>query len=75
MSIYAWECFCVLCAFVCFWFGGYLCGATRDTRKRKELEDLVAHCWVHSGFRDCGSDQMTTRQKALYDAICHRTQV
>ena len=35
----------------------------------KSLIDLIGHCWVHSGFIDCGYDQMTTDQKRLYDEI------
>lgn len=34
-----------------------------------ELRDMVVHCWVHSGYRDCGFDQMTTEQKQFYRAI------
>ena len=36
--------------------------------ENEQLLDLVAHCWVHSGYQDCGRDQMTTEQKAFYDA-------
>lgn len=34
-----------------------------------ELRALVEHCWIHSGYRNCGYDQMTTEQKALFDSI------
>jgi hypothetical protein len=33
------------------------------------LEDLVGHCWVHSGYRDCGYDQMDSNMRELYDAV------
>lgn len=33
------------------------------------LRELVRHCWVHSAYRDCGFDQMTTEQKELYRTI------
>jgi hypothetical protein len=35
------------------------------------IKELVRHCWVHSGYRDCGFEQMTTEQKQLYRAITH----
>lgn len=35
----------------------------------KELRSLVKHCWIHSGYRDCGSQQMTTEQRALYNSV------
>lgn len=34
-----------------------------------ELMGLVSHCWVHSGFSDCGFKHMTSSQKALYVSI------
>lgn len=40
--------------------------------REKELEDLVSHMWVHNGYKQCGRDQMTTEQKALYDEITTR---
>ncbi len=36
------------------------------------LRELVRHCWVHSGYPDCGRREMTTAQKALYDEIVGR---
>ena len=33
----------------------------------RNLSDLVVHCWVHSGYQNCGYKQMTTRQKEFYD--------
>lgn len=35
----------------------------------ENLEELIRHCWVHSGYQDCGSDQMTTNQRELYRHI------
>jgi hypothetical protein len=35
----------------------------------KALEDLVGHCWVHSGYPDCGYAQMDSEQRALYDEV------
>lgn len=37
------------------------------------LRDLVRHCWIHSGYRNCGYDQMSAEQRALYDAIIEET--
>ena len=37
------------------------------------LKDLVRHCWVHSGYADCGYWQMTTEQKQLYCRIIGST--
>ena len=50
------------------------CGPERATLQNmrdenERLRDLVGHCWIHSGYRDCGYVQMTTEQKALYDAV------
>lgn len=36
------------------------------------LRNLIEHCWVHSGYRDCGYIQMTTEEKALYDRVIGR---
>lgn len=35
----------------------------------KALERLIVHCWVHSGYTDCGRRQMDSAQKELYDAV------
>lgn len=44
--------------------------AKRGTeRLNAALRDLVEHCWLHSGYQDCGYLHMTTEQKALYDSI------
>jgi hypothetical protein len=33
------------------------------------LKDLIGHIWVHSGYEDCGSSKMTTKQRELYQSI------
>lgn len=33
------------------------------------LRGLIHHAWIHGAYPDCGYDQMTTEQKALYDAV------
>ena len=38
-------------------------------QREKDLEDLVNHCWIHSGYENCGYKQMTTEQKKLYDSL------
>ena len=35
----------------------------------EKLRKLVSHCWVHSGYPQCGYLQMTTEQKQLYCAV------
>ncbi len=46
-----------------------------ELRQRAEkAEALVTHCWVHSGYSTCGYLQMTTEEKALFDAITERTE-
>lgn len=37
-----------------------------------KLESLVAHCWVHSGYPDCGRKQMDSEMQTLYDAVIAR---
>lgn len=34
-----------------------------------DLQLLVNHCWVHSGYTDCGSNQMGSEEKRLYETI------
>lgn len=34
-----------------------------------DLKMLVKHCWIHSGYRNCGYNQMTYEQQKLYDKI------
>jgi hypothetical protein len=38
----------------------------------ESLRDLVRHCWVHSGYPDCGYTHMTTEQRALYCQVIGR---
>lgn len=33
-----------------------------------KLRELIVHCWVHSGYDDCGSKYMSEEQRALYNA-------
>ena len=35
----------------------------------RRLRHLVKHCWIHSGYQNCGYNQMTSEQKNLYDGI------
>lgn len=37
--------------------------------EKAALRNLVQHCWVHSGYQDCGYKHMTTEEKALYDEV------
>lgn len=34
-----------------------------------KLKSLVLHCWVHSGYQDCGSRQMDSNMRALYRQV------
>lgn len=36
------------------------------------LRGLIQHCWVHSGYLDCGYLHMTTEEKALYNKVIGR---
>lgn len=33
------------------------------------LENLVIHCWIHSGYPSCGIDQMETSMKEIYTEL------
>jgi len=47
----------------------------KKLKKRvKALKGLVKHCWIHSGYPDCGYAQMTSKQKKLYDKIADRNE-
>ena len=35
----------------------------------RELESLIQHSWVHSGYHNCGTNQMTSEQKQTFDQI------
>ncbi len=37
--------------------------------REKALIDLVGHCWVHSGYQDCGYQQMDSEMRKLYDEV------
>lgn len=39
------------------------------------LKDLVHHAWIHSGYRDCGFDKMTTEQRRLYRSVIEELSV
>jgi hypothetical protein len=34
-----------------------------------ELVELIDHCWIHAGYKDCGSRKMGTFQRDLYCLI------
>ena len=34
-----------------------------------ELRELIIHMWVHDGYERNGYNQMTEKQKQLFDAI------
>lgn len=38
-------------------------------RENNRLRELIGHAWLHSAYKNCGYRQMTTEQKALYDAV------
>lgn len=38
-------------------------------RRIAKLEELLRHCWLHSGYPDCGYLQMDTDKKRLYNSI------
>ncbi len=40
-----------------------------DMEAIRERNDLICHMRVHSGYPNCGYQQMTSEQKTLYDAI------
>ena len=37
--------------------------------REKQLEELVRHCWVYSGYENCGYRKMTTEEKELFDSV------
>lgn len=41
----------------------------RQRKEAKALKALVQHCWVHSGYPDCGFTHMTIEQKLLYCSL------
>ena len=34
-----------------------------------DMSLLIEHAWIHSGFENCGYQQMTTKQKKMFDMI------
>jgi hypothetical protein len=44
----------------------------KKKQKIKALKELIRHCWVHSGYRDCGWSQMTAEQRVLYEKVIGR---
>lgn len=40
-----------------------------NTGDPEALRDLIVHCWIHSGYPNCGYSQMTAEQKQLYDSV------
>lgn len=35
----------------------------------ERLRSLVEHCWIHSGYQNCGYAKMTAEEKELFDDI------
>lgn len=42
---------------------------SKDGELVRLLIRLVSHCWVHSGYQDCGSRKMESDIRRIYDAI------
>lgn len=38
----------------------------------EQLEDLIGHMWVHSGYENCGRRKMTREQQLLFDGVIRR---
>lgn len=38
----------------------------------ERLESLIHHCWIHSGYKDCGRRQMDADERGLYDSVISR---
>ena len=45
---------------------------SRLTAENERLRGLLHHCWVHSGYKDSGYDQMTSEQKLHFDLVVAR---
>jgi hypothetical protein len=43
--------------------------ADRLEEQVKRLRELVRHCWVHSGYENCGYKQMGSDERQLYDEV------
>jgi len=35
----------------------------------QELHELISHCYIHSSYKQCGYNQMTTKEKELFCSI------
>ena len=35
-----------------------------------KLQVIIMHCWIHSGYTDCGSKNMSTDERDLYNRVC-----
>ena len=46
-----------------------LARAAAAEKQGEALRELVKHCWVHSGYENCGYRQMDSEQRKLYDRI------
>ena len=40
-----------------------------------QRDELLHHTWIHSGYRNCGFDQMTTEQKTLFQILLNEKSV
>ena len=52
--------------------GSFLAGVVVSSSMSEtidSLRNLVRHCWVHSGYEDCGFKQMDKKQRMLYTDI------
>lgn len=55
------------------YLGGPDAKILRDAAERiRKLEYLIHHAWIHSGYPNCGFDQMTTAQKEIYNDLIQR---
>ncbi len=64
----------------------YFLGWSKDQKDNKQLspeeelkevkEELrqaklvIKHCWIHSGYTDCGSSKMTSEEREYYRKVC-----
>lgn len=39
----------------------------RLTAENARLRELVHHCWIHSGYKDCGSNHMARDMRSLFE--------
>ena len=38
-----------------------------------ELEEVIKHIYIHSSYKNCGYEQMTKRQKLIFDNVIKKT--